>query len=162
MKSNNSPPTDSVPALVERGFALYRQLSRLNDEYTRIKEHLKREAAGRPHERIPLRRANNLGEQWIARGRDCECRIVFPPPPLISSFDPNQPLFTTIQNIAGDHFHDLFRRVTMVEARRRKGFRRQIIELLEPADAQYLIEVCSGAPQTKTYWKSLVAGKVRL
>jgi hypothetical protein len=50
----------------------------------------------------------------------------------------------------------------MVEARRRKGFRRQIIELLEPADAQYLIEVCSGAPQTKTYWKSLVAGKVRL
>ena len=50
MKTKTSKRQSQIPPLVERGFAIHQQLSVLNDEFKKIKERLKDEAAGRPAE----------------------------------------------------------------------------------------------------------------
>ena len=159
MKIKKTNRQNPIPRLVERGFAIHQQLVVLNEEFKQIKERLKMEAGSRPQERTPLLDKGSVGEQWVAKAADCECRIIFPASPLTTSFDPNEPRFTTIRTVAGKHFKALFRKVTTFEPRQKKNFRRHINSLLDKDDAKFLIELCSNLPEIKAVWKSRIGGK---
>jgi len=159
VKTKTSKLKNPIPSLVERGFALHQQLLILNEEFKQIKDRLKAEAAARPGEHIPLLEKESTGEQWIARGDDCECRIVFPAPQLKTDLDPTQPLFLSVKGLAGDHFGSLYRKVTTYEAREKKSFRGQVANLLKPEEAARLLDLCSAPSEPKAFWKSRAAQK---
>jgi hypothetical protein len=154
VKTKTPKSKNPIPSLVKRGFALHQQLLLLNEEFKQIKDRLKAEAAARPGEHIPLVDKESTGEQWIARGDDCECRIVFPAPQLKTDLDPTQPLFLSVKGLAGDHFVSLFRKVTTYEARERKSFRGRVTNLLKPEEAAQLLNLCATPCEPKAFWKS--------
>ena len=159
MKIKKTKRQDSIPSLVERGFAIHQQLALLNDEFKQIKERLKEEAASRPAEHVPLLEKDSEGSQWIALGKGCECRIVFPDAKVKTEFDPKESDFTTIRSLAGDHFNSLFRRVMLYRPTDRKTFRSQVNNLLAPKVAANLLELSTSPTEPKTAWKSRIAGK---
>lgn len=154
MKTKTSNRQIQIPPLVERGFAIHQQLSVLNDEFKKIKELLKDEAAARPDEHLPLLDKDSEGTQWIALGRGCECRIVFPESKIKADFDPSESEFLTIRSLAGEHFKSLFRKVTLFRPTERKTFRGQVNKLLAPKAARQLLELCSSSSEPKTAWKA--------
>jgi hypothetical protein len=159
MKIKKTKRQDSIPSLVERGFAIHQQLALLNDEFKQIKERLKEEAASRPAEHVPLLEKDSEGSQWIAVGKGCECRIVFPDAKVKTEFDPKESDFPTIRSLAGDHFNSLFRRVMLYRPTDRKTFRSQVNNLLAPKVAANLLELSTSPTEPKTAWKSRIAGK---
>ena len=159
MKTKTSKCQSQIPPLVERGFAIHQQLSVLNDEFKKIKERLKDEAAGRPGEHLPLLEKDSEGTQWIALGNGCECRIVFAEAKIKTEFDPSEADFLTIRSLVGDHFKSLFRKVTLFRPTERKTFRAQVNKLLAPKAARQLLELCSSASEPKAVWKARPATK---
>ncbi len=159
MKTKTSNCQSQIPHLVERGFAIHQQLSVLNDEFKKIKERLKDEAAARPAEHLPLLEKDSEGAQWIALGEGCECRIVFPEAKIKTDFDPCESDFLTIMSLAGDHFKSLFRKVTLYRPTERKTFRGQVNKLLPSKAAGQLLELCSSASEPKAVWKARLGAK---
>jgi hypothetical protein len=159
MKTKTSKGKNSIPSLVERGFAIHQQLALLNDEFKQIKERLKEEAASRPAEHIPLLEKDSEGSQWIAVGKGCECRIVFPDAKVKTEFDPKESDFPTIRSLAGAHFNSLFHRVMLYRPTDRKTFRNQVNNLLAPNVAADLLELSTSPTEPKAAWKSRIAGK---
>ena len=154
MKTKTSKRQSQIPPLVERGFAIHQQLSVLNDEFKNIKERLKEEASARPAEHLPLLEKDSEGTQWIALGKGCECRIVFPEAKIKPDFDPGESDFLTIRSLAGEHFKSLFRKVTLYRPIERKTFRGQVNTLLATKTAGQLLELCSAPSEPKAVWKS--------
>jgi hypothetical protein len=154
MKTKSSTRQSQIPQLVERGFAIHQQLSVLNDEFKKIKERLKDEAAARPAEHLPLLEKDSEGAQWIALGDGCECRIVFPEAKIKTDFDPCESDFLTIRSLVGDHFKSLFRKVTLFRPTERKTFRSQVNKLLARQAAGQLLELCSSPSEPKAVWKA--------
>jgi hypothetical protein len=161
MKTKSSNRQSQISQLVERGFAIHQQLTVLNDEFKKIKERLKDEAAARPAEYLPLLEKDSEGAQWIALGDGCECRIVFPEPKIKTDFDPCESDFLIIRSLAGDCFKSLFRKVTLFRPTERKTFRGQVNKLLVPKAAVQLLELCSSASEPKAAWKARPATKPR-
>jgi hypothetical protein len=161
MKTKTSKRQSQIPQLVERGFAIHQQLAVLNDEFKKIKERLKDEAAARSSEHLPLLEKDSDGAQWIALGDGCECRIVFPEAKINNDFDPREPDFLTIRSLAGDHFKSLFRKVTLFRPTERKTFRGQVNNLLSSKPAEQLLELCSSASEPKAVWKARPVTKPR-
>ncbi len=159
MKTKRSNHQCQIPHLVERGFAIHQQLSVLNDEFKKIKERLKDEAAARTAEHLPLLEKDSEGAQWIALGEGCECRIVFPEAKIKTDFDPCESDFLTIRSLAGDHFKSLFRKITVYRPTERKTFRSQVNKLLFTQPAKQLLELCSTPSEAKALWKARPAGK---
>jgi hypothetical protein len=154
MKTKTSKHQRKIPKLVDRGYTIHQQLSVLNEEFKKIKERLKEEAAARPTEHLPLLENDSDGMQWIVMGKGCECRIVFPDAKINSDFDPGESEFLNIRSLAGDHFKSLFRKVTLFRPMERKTFRGQVTKLLSPKAARQLIELCSSASEPKAVWKA--------
>ncbi|MCE0498490.1 MAG: hypothetical protein LV481_11150 [Methylacidiphilales bacterium] len=154
MKTKTSNRQNQIPQLVERGFAIHQQLTVLNDEFKKIKERLKDEAAARPTEHLPLLEKDSDGTQWIALGHGCECRIVFPEAKIKTDFDPSESDFLTVRSLAGNHFDSLFRKVTLFRPTERRTFRGQVNKLLPPKAAGQLLELCSSASEPKAVWKA--------
>ncbi len=154
MKTKTSNRQSQIPPLVERGFAIHQQLSVLNDEFKKIKERLKDEASAHPAEHLPLLEKDSEGTQWIALGKGCECRIVFPEAKIKPDFDPGESDFLTIRSLAGEHFKSLFRKVTLYRPIERKTFRGQVNTLLAAKTAGQLLELCSAPSEPKAVWKS--------
>jgi hypothetical protein len=148
-----------IPQLVERGFAIYEQLTVLNEEFKKIKERLKQEAVARPTEHLPLLEKDSEGALWIVLGKGCECRIVFPDAKIKTDFDPSESDFLTIRSLAGDHFKSLFRKVTVYRPTERKTFRCQVNKLLSAPPAKQLLELCSTPSDPKALWKARPASK---
>ena len=161
MKTKTSKHQSQIPQLVERCFAIHQQLTVLNDEFKKIKERLKDEAAARPAEHLPLLEKDSEGEQWIALGDGCECHIVFPESKIKTDFDPCESDFLTIRSLAGDHFTSLFRKVTLFRPTDRKAFRGQVNKLLAPKAVGQLLELCSSASEPKAVWKARPVTKPR-
>jgi hypothetical protein len=159
MKNKTSKRQDPIPSLVERGFAIHQQLALLNDEFKKIKERLKVEAAARPAEHVPLLEKDSEGSQWIALGDGCECRIVFPDAKVKTEFDPQESDFLIIRSLADDHFKSLFSRVTAYRPTDRKTFRVQVNNLLAPKAAAELLELSTSPTEPKAVWKSRTSGK---
>jgi len=154
MKTKTSKCQSQIPPLVERGFAIHQQLSVLNDEFKKIKERLKDEAAARLAEHLPLLEKDSEGKQWIILGDGCECRIVFPDAKIKSDLDPCTSDFLTIRSLAGDRLKTLFRKVTVYRPMDRKTFRGQVNNLLKPKDAAQLLDLCSSPTEAKAVWKA--------
>lgn len=148
-----------IPQLIERGFAIYEQLTFLNEEFKKIKERLKQEAIARPAEHLPLLEKDSEGAQWIVLAKGCECRIVFPDAQITAVFDPYESEFLTIRSLAGDHFKSLFRKVTVYRPTDRKTFRCQVNKLLSAQPAKQLLELCSTPSEPKALWKARPASK---
>ncbi len=161
MKIKKTKRQDSIPLLVDRGFAIHQQLLVLNEEFKQVKDRLKAEAQARPNERIPLHSKESTGDQWVVVGDGCECRIVFPAPQLKTDLDPSEPLFLNVKGLAGDHFNTLFQKVTTFEARDKKAFRGQVSKLLKPDDATKLLDLCSSPSEPKASWKARLTGKAQ-
>ncbi len=161
MKTKTSQRQSQIPPLVERGFAIHQQLSVLNDEFKKIKERLKEEAAARPAEHLPLLEKDSEGTQWIALGKGCECRIVFPEAKIKPDFDPGESDFLTIRSLAGEHFKSLFRKVTLYRPVDKKTFRAQVNNLLAAKNAGQLLELCSSPSEPKAVWKARPVTKTR-
>jgi hypothetical protein len=143
MNSKTSQNKKDIQNLVQRGYALHCQFTRLGMELAAIKDQLKIKAAARPTERIPLSDTRNEGEQWIAKGPDCECRIVFPAPNIKTGFDPLEPDFKKIKQLAGEHFHSLFERVVSYQPVDKKTFCDDVSTLLVNSDAAQLLRLCT-------------------
>jgi hypothetical protein len=154
MKTKPSKRQSQITQLVERGFAIHQQLSLLNDEFKKIKDRLKDEAAARPNEHLPLLEKDSEGSQWIVLSDDCECRIVFPDAKTKADFDPCTSDFLTIRSLAGDHFKSLFRKFTLFRPVEKKTFRGQVNNLLKPKAAEQLLEMCSSPSEPKAVWKA--------
>ena len=161
MKTKTSNRQSQIPPLVERGFAIHQQLSVLNDEFKKIKERLKHEASTNPAEHIPLLEKDSEGTQWIALGKGCECRIVFPEAKIKPDFDPGESNFLTIRSLMGDHFKSLFRKVTLFRPIDKKTLRSQVNKLLSPKTARELLELCSSPSEPKAVWKARPVVKPR-
>jgi hypothetical protein len=159
MKTTTSLSKNHLTKLVERGFAIHQQLNILNEEFAAIKDQLKTEAAARPGEHIPLSDKTSEGEQWLAKGADCECRIVFPAPKIKTDLDPLQPDFKTIKVLTGDHFHSLFHRVVSYEPADKKTFRDDVNHLLAESAATQLLDLCTSPSEPKAMWKACPAPK---
>jgi ligand-binding sensor domain-containing protein len=150
-----------LKSLVERGFAIHQQLLVLNEEFKKIKDHLKAEAETHPNEHVPLLEKDSIGDQWVMTAEGCECRIVFPGPQLKPYLDPLQPPYLTVKDLTGDHFSTLFRKVTTYEARDKKAFRGQVTNLLGPEAAAPVIEACSVPSEPKALWKARPTEKAK-
>jgi len=161
MKTKSSKTNKHIPQLVERGFAIHQQLIILNEEFKKIKERLKTEAANHPGEHLPLLEKDSEGTQWIVKANGCECRIVFPEAKVKADFDPCTSDFLTIRSLAGDHFKSLFRKVTLFRPVEKKTFRGQVNNLLAPKAAGQLLELCSSPSESKAVWKARPATKPR-
>jgi hypothetical protein len=159
MKTKSSKTNRHIPKLVVRGFAIHQQLSLLNEEFKKIKERLKEEAAARPGEHLPLLEKDSEGTQWLALGKGCECRIVFPEAKIRPDFDPSGSDFLNIRLLAGNHFKSLFRKVTIYRPVDRKSFRGQVNTLLASLPAGQLLELCSTLSEPKAVWKARAAAK---
>jgi hypothetical protein len=154
MKTNTSQPKNHIPQLVERGFAIHQQLSILNEEFKQIKEQLKAKAVASPGERVPLSDKESEGDQWIAKGSGCECRIVFPAPKIKTDLDPLQPDFKTIKLLTGDQFHSLFHRIVSYEPADKATFRDSVSHLLAESAAAQLLDLCTSPSEPKAFWKA--------
>ncbi len=154
MKTKSSNSKSHIPQLVERGFAIHRQLTLLNEEFKKIKDRLKDEAAARLAEHLPLLEKDSEGTQWIVCADGCECRIVFPDAKTKADFDPCTSDFLTIRSLAGDHFKSLFRKVTLFRPVERKNFRGQVNNLLAPKAAGQILELCTSPSEPKAVWKA--------
>lgn len=161
MKTKSSTCQSQIPKLVKRGFAIHQQLTLLNEEFKKIKDRLKDEAAARPAEHLPLLEKDSVGTQWIVLADGCECRIVFPEAKVKTDLDPCTSDFLTIRSLAGDHFKSLFRKVTLFRPVEKKTFRGQVNHLLAPKAAGQLLELCSSPSEPKTVWKARPATKPR-
>jgi hypothetical protein len=161
VKTKTPKQNNPIPKLVDRGFAIHQQLLTLNEEFKQIKDQLKTEAQARPEEHIPLLDKDSTGEQWLALGNGCECRIVFPADQLKTELNPFEPLFLSVKGLAGDHFRTLFQKVTIFEARDKKAFRGQVSNLLKPDDATKLLALCSRPSEPKASWKARPTGKAQ-
>jgi hypothetical protein len=160
MKTKTSKRQNPISMLVERGFAIHQQLVALNEEFKKIKERLKEEAAAHPAEHVPLLEKDSEGTQWIALGAGCECRIVFPETKVKTDLDPTGADFLTVRSLAGDHFKSLFRKVTLYRPADKKTFRNQVGNLLAPKAATDLLDLCTSESEPKAVWKArAVAGK---
>ena len=158
MKNQISQPETNLTQLVERGYAIHQQLNLLNEEFKEIKDRLKAEGLARPSEHVPLADSESEGDQWIVQARRCECRIVFPGPRLNTEFDPTLRGFATMKKLAGRHFDQLFREVTVVEMIDRDRFRAYARSLLPAEACASLFELCSTPSEPKALWKGR-AGK---
>lgn len=154
MKTKSPKHQSQIPQLVERGFAIHQQLTLLNEEFKKIKDRLKDEAAARPGEHLPLLDKDSEGTQWIVLADGCECRIVFPDAKVKTDFDPCTSDFLTIRSLAGDHFKSLFRKVTLFRPVEKKTFRGQVNNLLAPKTAGELLELCTSDSEPKAIWKA--------
>ena len=159
MKTKTSKRQNSIPILVERGFAIHQQLALLNDEFKKIKERLKEEAAAHPADHVPLLEKDSDGKQWIALGDGCECRIVFPDAKVKTDFDPQESDFPAIRFLAGDHFKSLFSRVMLYRPADRKTFRAQVNRLLAPKVAAELLELSTSSTEPQAVWKARATQK---
>jgi hypothetical protein len=159
VKTKNTNQKNTLPTLVNRGFAIHQQLLVLNEEFKQIKERLKAEAETRPEEHIPLIDKDSLGKQWLILGDGCECRVVFPADQLQTDFDSVGPILRDIKKLSGAHFKTLFNKVTFFEARGKKTFRVQVSALLKAKKAEKLLDLCSSPTEPKTLWKARAAGK---
>jgi len=155
MKTQTPLSKNHLIKLVERGFALQNQLLILQAEFTGIKDLLKAEALNRPAEHIRLSDKSSEGDQWIATGKDCECRIVFPAPKIKTDLDPLEPDFKTIKVLTGDHFHSLFHRVVSYEPQDKKTFRDDVSRFLVDSAATQLLDLCTSPSEPKAVWKAL-------
>ncbi len=150
-----------VPNLVKKGFALHQQLVVLNEEFKKIKERLKTEAAARPHEHLPLLEKDSDGTQWIALATGCECRILFPDPKVTTEFDPGASEFLAIRSLSGDHFKSLFQKVVLFRPVDKKTFRTQVRTLLPAKAAAELLELTTSTCEPKATWKARPIDKER-
>ena len=161
VKTKTTQLKNPFKSLVDRGYAIHQQLLLLNEEFKKIKDQLKAEAAARPNEHVPLLDKDSMGDQWVLPGDGCECRIVFPGPQLKTELDPLQPPYLTVKSLTGDHFGTLFRKVTSYEARDKKAFRGQVTNLIGPEFAARVIEACSAPSEPKAIWKARPVGKAK-
>jgi hypothetical protein len=155
MKTQTPLSKNHLTKLVECGFALQNQLLILQAEFSGIKDLLKAEALKRPAEHIALSNKSSEGYQWIATGKDCECRIVFPAPKIKTDLDPLEPNFKTIKALTGDHFHSLFHRVVSYEPQDKKTFRDDVSRFLVDSAATQLLDLCANPSEPKAVWKAL-------
>ncbi len=153
MKTKTTRYKTPVARLVEEGFAIHQKLLILNEEFKEVKQRLKLHAGARPNEYVPLLDKDSEGEQWIALGDGCECRVVFPDAKVKTDFDPGESDFLTIRSLAGDHFKSLFRKVTLYRPTEKKTFRGQVKHLLAPKTAEQLLELCSTESDPKIVFK---------
>jgi hypothetical protein len=161
MKTTSTKTGSVLPRLVKKGFALHQQLSVLNEQFKKIKERLKAEAAARPTEHLPLLEKDSNGTQWIALAPGCECRIVFPDPKVTNDFDPGASEFLAIRSLAGEHFNSLFKKAILFRPVDKKTFRNQVKALLSAKAAAQLIELTTSATEPKATWKARPLGKER-
>ena len=155
MKTNTPLTKNQLAKLVERGFALQNHLVILHAEFGGIKDQLKAEALTRPGEHIPLSDKRSEGDQWIAKGKDCDCHIVFPSPKIKTCLDPLEPDFKTIKTLTDGHFHSLFHRVVSYEPQDKKTFRDDVSRLLAESAATQLLDLCTSPSEPKAVWKVL-------
>jgi len=154
MKRTTTLPKNHISKLVERGYALQNQIVLLNAEFAGIKDQLKAEALTRPAEHVALCDKSSEGGQWIATGRDCECRIVFPSPKIKAGIDPLEPDFKTIKALTGDHFSSLFDRVVAYEPVDKRTFRDDVSRFLAESAASQVLELCTSPSEPKAVWKA--------
>jgi hypothetical protein len=159
MKTKTSLTKNHIQKLVERGYALQNQLLILGAEFAGIKDQLKAEALIRPGEHTPLSDKSSEGDQWIAKGTDCECRILFPSPRIRTDLDLLHPEFKTVKTLTGDHFHALFHRVLSYEPANKKTFRDDVSRLLVESAATQVLNLCTSPSEPKAVWKACPAPK---
>ena len=139
--------------LVDRGYAIHRQLVALNEEFKAIKDRLKAEALARPLDRVPLHDPKSEGVQWIVEGKKAECHIVFPNPRLRTDLELEHPTAVAIKSLSGDFFGALFRPVTYIEPIVREKLRENAAEFLPPAAVTQLLDLCTTPSEPKAIWK---------
>jgi len=139
--------------LVDRGYAIHRQLTALNEEFKAIKDRLKAEALSRPLDRVPLTDTKSEGVQWIIEGKKGVCHIVFPNPRIKSDLELDHPNGQAIKSLTGDFFGALFRTSTYIEPVVKEKLREHAREFLPPASVEQLLDLCTAPSEPKAVWK---------
>lgn len=137
--------------LVERGFEIHTQITRLSEELHVIQKQLKKRASNNPHEWHPLA-FDSDGTKWVALGRGCEFHIHIPTPPLKSQIETTTSRFPKIKALSTGAFSTLFRKITAIQIRHPETFRDQVSTLFPMDKASRLISLCSARREPQIIW----------
>ena len=124
--------------LVDKAFALHREIAAKSEELRKCKTLLVLEAQINPQY---LEETENGGSRWIARGNTgALARINFPAPGIVSEVAAGSKKAEAISGIAGEKFRRLFKSVTAFQPV--GEFRERVEDLLPHQAAEKLIRLC--------------------
>ena len=155
MKSKKPRPSSRqkrVLQLVHRGHQLHTQLLETTHELNLIEAMLRAEALNRSFEHVAQTDSENNGVEWIARGADSECHVIFPGPALLDEFPASYPELPTIRRLCGNRFSQLFTESLTVQIADPVQFRDQVAHLFTPAQASQLLRLCTAPIDPKVIW----------
>ncbi len=137
--------------LVERGYALHLEITKLTEELQFIQKQLGKRAAACPLSWRPLA-FDQGGKEWVALGRGCEFHLLRPTPPLKSQIEATARQFSKIRELSAGAFSSLFRKITAIQIRHPETFRDQIATLFPQDKADRLIGLCSTHRKNEIIW----------
>ncbi len=155
MKSKKHRPSSRqkrILKLVQRGHQLHTQLLQATRELKLIEDMLRVEALNRPFEHVAQTDSKNSGVEWIARGADSECHVLFPGPELLSEFPASYPELSTIRRLCGNRFSQLFTESLSVQIADPARFRERVAHLFTPAQGAELLRLCTVPTASKAIW----------
>ena len=127
-----------VKNLVDRAFALHRDIAAKNEELRKCKTLLVLEAQLNSEH---LEENESGGSRWMAHGTDgAKARVNFPAPGIIAEFEAGSDKAESISALAGDKFRRLFKSLTIFQPV--SEFRERVEVLLSRRSAQELIRLC--------------------
>lgn len=123
-----------VSTLVDRGLAIRAEIAKLETELDGINIKLKAEGyeANKDGKVEDLKDATREGKRWLALGSERILPVVFTTDLLAGSFTANRPLHKKIEEAAGAHLNDFYKRCIKYENRFDSGvkFRKTAADLL--------------------------------
>jgi hypothetical protein len=155
MKSKKHRPSSRqkrVLLLVHRGLQLHTQLLEATHELNLIEAMLRAEALNRPFEHVAQADSENHGVEWIARGANSECHVIFPGPALLNEFPASHPELPTIRRLCGSRFSQLFTESLSVQITDPAQFRERVAHLFTPAQSAQLLRLCTAPVDPKVIW----------
>ncbi len=155
MKSKKHRPSSRqkrILKLVQRGHQLHLQIRQASRELKLIEDMLRTEALNRSVDHVTQLANQADGVEWIARGADSECHVIFPGPELQNQFPASYPELPTIRRLCGNRFSQLFTESLTVQIADPAEFRQRVAHLFTPAQAAQLLRLCIVPVDPKVIW----------
>jgi hypothetical protein len=145
-----------VKKIITRGYAVHGKMATLKRELDDIKTALKEHAVSHPEEWQELEDARRAGEQWIGRGKACECRVVFPATKLDATFDATGPEAKALRKLTGDLFDGLFETVEHITPKvDRTTFQETVNDVLPAKVSAKVLDLCLKDSEPRVTWHGI-------
>lgn len=152
MRTPNLPclPHQHSPTylLVERGCDLQQWVAELSKELAAIEKEIKK----RVHYDF-FDRNSDAGKTQVALGRGGECHIFHPAPHSKPEIRSTTPEYSTIKELCGKNYTQLFREVIVTQINIPEQFPNQVSSLFPADKAKRLLKLCMTSDAPVISWK---------